>query len=166
MMNFDPACACAVESGSKKNTHGPVYLLEKCSLLEAGWDGKMVVTPPAAAGLLVQMDLGRLECTPPSGVLKISLAGANNLVPTTGLTPCIIIVHVYTCNYSGAEKKKPTPAGISWHLEWLHSANFYTPPPCARVEFRPTNTGEQCLRQTNEWQLHMRRVNTALRILS
>ena len=83
----------------------------------------MVVTPPAAAGLLVQMDLGRLECTPPSGVLKISLAGANNLVPTTGLTPCIIIVHVYTCNYSGAEKKKPTPAGISWHLEWLHSAN-------------------------------------------
>ena len=32
-----------------------------------------------------------------AGVLKISLAGANNLVPTTGLTPCIIIVHVYTC---------------------------------------------------------------------
>ena len=29
-----------------------------------------------------------------SGVLKISLAGANNSVPTTGLTPCIIIVHV------------------------------------------------------------------------
>ena len=28
---------------------------------------------------------------------------ANNSVPTTGLTPCIIIVHV-TCNYSGAEK--------------------------------------------------------------
>ena len=67
-----------------------------------------------------------------TGVLKISLAGANNLVPTTGLTPCIIIihvfaltlcyillsfffllymvfihviVHVYTCNYSGAKKK-------------------------------------------------------------
>ena len=39
-----------------------------------------------------------------SGVLKISLAGANNLVPTTGLTPCIIILHVYTCNYSGARK--------------------------------------------------------------
>ena len=39
-----------------------------------------------------------------SGVLKISLAGANNLVPTTGLTPCIIIIHVYTCNYSGAGK--------------------------------------------------------------
>ena len=76
----------------------------------------MVVAPPAAAGLLVQMDLGRLECTPPSGVLKISLAGANNSVPTTGLTPCIIIVHVYTCNYSGA-------AGFSWRLEWRHSAN-------------------------------------------
>ena len=27
-----------------------------------------------------------------AGVLKISLAGANNYVPTTGLTPCIIIV--------------------------------------------------------------------------
>ena len=39
-----------------------------------------------------------------TGVLKISLAGANNLVPTTGLTPCIIILHVYTCNYSGARK--------------------------------------------------------------
>ena len=38
------------------------------------------------------------------GVLKISLAGANNLVPTTSLTPCIIIIHVYTCNYSGAGK--------------------------------------------------------------
>ena len=40
-----------------------------------------------------------------SGLLKISLAGANNSVPTTGLTPCIIIVHVYTCYYSGAKKK-------------------------------------------------------------
>ena len=39
-----------------------------------------------------------------SGVLKISLAGANNLVPTTSLTPCIIIIHVYACNYSGAGK--------------------------------------------------------------
>ena len=39
-----------------------------------------------------------------AGVLKISLAGANNLVPTTGLTPCIIIVHVYTCSYCGAKK--------------------------------------------------------------
>ena len=38
-----------------------------------------------------------------TGVLKISLAGANNSVPTTGLTPCINIVHVHTCNYSGAE---------------------------------------------------------------
>ena len=27
------------------------------------------------------------------GVLKISLAGANNSVPMTGLTPCIIIVY-------------------------------------------------------------------------
>ena len=27
-----------------------------------------------------------------TGVLNISLAGANNSVPTTGLTPCIIIV--------------------------------------------------------------------------
>ena len=26
--------------------------------------GKKVVAPPAAAGLLVQTDLGRLECTP------------------------------------------------------------------------------------------------------
>ena len=65
---------------------------------------------------LVQMNLGWLECTPPSGVFKISLAGANNSVPTTGLTPCIIIVHVYTCNYSGAEKT-PTPTGISWRRE-------------------------------------------------
>ena len=39
-----------------------------------------------------------------TGVLKISLAGANNLVPTISLTPCIIIIHVYTCNYSGAGK--------------------------------------------------------------
>ena len=39
-----------------------------------------------------------------TGVLKISLAGANNLVPTTSLTPCIFIIHVYTCNYSGAGK--------------------------------------------------------------
>ena len=27
--------------------------------------GKFFVAPPAAAGLLVQTDLGRLECTPP-----------------------------------------------------------------------------------------------------
>ena len=33
-----------------------------------------------------------------AGELKISLAGANNSVPTTGLTPYIIIVHVYPCN--------------------------------------------------------------------
>ena len=46
-----------------------------------------------------------------AGVLKINLAGANNLVPTTGLTPCIIIVHVYTCNYSGAEKH----IDAGWH---------------------------------------------------
>ena len=39
-----------------------------------------------------------------SGVLKISLAGANNLVPTTSLTPCIIIIHVYICIYRGAGK--------------------------------------------------------------
>ena len=44
-----------------------------------------------------------------SGVLKISVAEANNLVPTTGLTPCIFIVHVYTCNYNGAEKKHRRP---------------------------------------------------------
>ena len=44
------------------------------------------------------------DITPYTGVLKISLAGANNLVPTTGLTPCIIILPVYTCNYSGARK--------------------------------------------------------------
>ena len=56
---------------------------------------KKVVAPPVAAGLLVQTDLGRLECTPPSGMFKISSAGANNSVPTTGLPPCIIIVHVY-----------------------------------------------------------------------
>ena len=30
-----------------------------------------------------------------TGMLKISLAGANNSVPTAGLTPCIIIVTVY-----------------------------------------------------------------------
>ena len=46
-----------------------------------------------------------------AGVLKISLAGANNLVPTTSLTPCIIIIHVYTCNYSGAGKN----IDARWH---------------------------------------------------
>ena len=46
-----------------------------------------------------------------TGVSKISLAGANNLVPMTGLMPCIIIVHVYTCNYSGAEKN----IDAHWH---------------------------------------------------
>ena len=82
---------------------------------------KKVVAPPVAAGLLVQTDLGRLECTPPSGMFKISSAGANNSVPTTGLPPCIIIVHVYyTCNYSGAA---PTLASISWRREWRHSVN-------------------------------------------
>ena len=55
-------------------------------------------------------------------MLKISLAGANNSVPATGLTPSIIIVHIYTCIYSGAEKIS-TPAGILWHHEWRHSAN-------------------------------------------
>ena len=39
-----------------------------------------------------------------TGVLKISLDGANNSVPTTSLTPCIIIVQVYTCNYSASKK--------------------------------------------------------------
>ena len=43
-----------------------------------------------------------------TGVLKISLDGANNSVPMTGLTPCIVIVHVYTCNYSGTEKNTDT----------------------------------------------------------
>ena len=33
-----------------------------------------------------------------TGVLKINLAGANNLVPKTCLRPCIIIVY----NYSGS----------------------------------------------------------------
>ena len=46
-------------------------------------------------------------------MLKISLAGANNSVPLTGLTQCIIIV---------APKKKATPAGIPWCREWRHSA--------------------------------------------
>ena len=46
-----------------------------------------------------------------AGGLKFSLAAANNSVPTTGLTPCIIIVHVYTCNYSGAEKN----IDAQWH---------------------------------------------------
>ena len=54
------------------------------------------------------------------GVLKISLAGANHSVPTTALTPCIIIVHVIIV----APKKTSTPAGIPWHREWHHSANF------------------------------------------
>ena len=31
-----------------------------------------------------------------TGVLKFSLAGANNSVPMPCLTPCIVIVHVYT----------------------------------------------------------------------
>ena len=48
---------------------------------------------------------------PDPGVLKFSLAGANNSVPMTYLTPCIIIVHVYTCNYSGAEKN----IDARWH---------------------------------------------------
>ena len=57
-----------------------------------------------------------------TGVLKISLAGANNLVPTTSLTPCIIIIHVYACNYSGAGKIS-TPADIPWRRERRHSAS-------------------------------------------
>ena len=52
-----------------------------------------------------------------TGVLKISLAGANNSVPMTGLTTCIIMVHVYTCIIV-APKKTLTPAGIPWHREW------------------------------------------------
>ena len=59
--------------------------------------------------------------TPP-GVLKISLAGANNSVPKTGLMPCIIIVHVYTCNYSGAEKHRRP-------LAFPGTRQFYTPAP-------------------------------------
>ena len=46
-----------------------------------------------------------------AGMLKISLAGANNSVPTAGLTPCIVIVHVYIYNYSGAEKN----IDAAWH---------------------------------------------------
>ena len=73
-----------------------------------------------------------------SGVLKISLAGANNSVPTTGLTPCINIVHVYTCYYSGT-KKTSAPAGIPWRYEWRQGAmngvkrQFYTPGVCVCV---------------------------------
>ena len=52
----------------------------------------------------IMFQVKSLENNTISGVLKISLAGANNSVPTTGLTPCIIIIHVYTCNYSGTEK--------------------------------------------------------------
>ena len=59
-------------------------------------------------------------CMIRTGVLKMSLAGANNSVSMTCLTPCIIIVHVYTC--SGAEKTS-TPAGILSRGEWRHSAN-------------------------------------------
>ena len=54
-------------------------------------------------------------------MLKISLAGANNSVPTTGLTPCIVIVHVYVIIV--APKKTSTPPGIPWRREWRHSAN-------------------------------------------
>ena len=47
-----------------------------------------------------------------AGLFKISLAGAYNSVTTTGLTPCIIIVHAYTCIYSGAEKN----IDARWHF--------------------------------------------------
>ena len=57
---------------------------------------KKVIAPPVAAGLLVQMDLGWLECMPPSGVFKINLAGANNLVPTTGFDA---LYNYSTCMY-------------------------------------------------------------------
>ena len=46
-----------------------------------------------------------------AGVLKISLAGANNSVPMICLTPCIIIIYVYTCNYSVAVKN----IDARWH---------------------------------------------------
>ena len=52
-------------------------------------------------------------------MLKISLDGATNSVPTTGLTPCTIIVHVIIV----APKKTSMPAGIPWRHEWRHSAN-------------------------------------------
>ena len=67
-----------------------------------------------------------------TGVLKISLAGANNSVPTTGLTPCIIIV---------APKKTLTPADIPWHHEWRHSANS-TPIEGGRMEGRRKRRGD------------------------
>ena len=58
-----------------------------------------------------------------SGVLKFNLAGANNSVPMTCLTPCIVIVHVYIHVIIVAPKKTSTPAGIPWRREWRHSAN-------------------------------------------
>ena len=63
-------------------------------------------------------------------MLKISLAGANNLVPTTSLTPCIIIIHVYTCNYSGARKNIDA-------REWRHSANSTPLPRCVLNGLEP-----------------------------
>ena len=93
----------------------------------------MVVPPPAAAGLLVQTDLGRLECTPPSWVLNISLAGANNSVPTKGLAPCIIIVHVYTCNYSGAGKKNRRLLAFPGDVNGVIAPILHPCSVCARV---------------------------------
>ena len=53
----------------------------------------------SACDVIFKLDLlqsgSKIEMNPHpiSGVLEISLAGTNNLVPKTGLTPCIIIVY-------------------------------------------------------------------------
>ena len=54
-----------------------------------------------------------------AGELKISLAGAINSVPTTGLTPYIMIIHVIIVPL----KKTSMPAAIPWCHEWCHSTN-------------------------------------------
>ena len=68
-----------------------------------------------------------------SGVLKISLAGANNSVPTTGLTPCIHVIIV-------APKNTSTPADIPWCREWRQSANSTPLPILAPRAIRRTNS--------------------------
>ena len=60
-----------------------------------------------------------------TGVLKISLAGANNFVPTTSLTPCIIIIHVYTYLSTHRPENegdlKNIPINRVIYIAWLYS---------------------------------------------
>ena len=66
-----------------------------------------------------------------TGVLKISLAGANNSVPTTGLTPCIIIV-MYIHVITAAPKKHRRPLAFRGAVNGIIAPILH---PCTNVRF-------------------------------